>query len=676
MKCKLSKLFFLALIGAISMKGYSQTEAERKKIVEGYDLKALKELSQRFNNEYNASYTKALEIAKEKNLPIQGRSEDGSYFELKGIDSETGELLYYKTFNNTPANSSVQTARSQHLYSGGSLGINVQGQGMILGIWDGGQPQASHPNLGLNRVSNKDGDNSPTTAGQDGIDHATHVAGTMIGSGASVSSARGIAFGGFLWANNWANDLYEMGLEAGEGLLVSNHSYGVNNVSYLGNPGEFGRYNQAARDLDAMMFLADKYQPVFAAGNDRRGVVSGGSLVELNPDKSGYDLMVNETASKNAVVVAAVNGFTNYTTPTAVVMSSFSQWGPTDDYRVKPDISAKGVDVYSSDMPTSTSVNSYRQESGTSMAAPSVTAVFALWQQRFKQLWPAQVSMRSASVRALMAHTASQAYGSEDSNVPGPNAKFGWGVINAEGGAVVLNDAFNGTAVFQERTLLSGETYELLVNVDGTKPLVATIAWTDKEGNVVSSADSQQSVLVNDLDLRIVRPFGANPVVLPYALKKSTVDRWAEQADNNVDTIEKVEYFQANGSAPAATYTVRVTHKGGALDSGSQKYTLIVTGGITSFGVDPLSIEKVQFDNLKIYPNPATDILNISAEISSIENAKISIFDVLGKKVYESDSLFNFNNEAAIDVSGFQAGVYLIQILKADKIETKKVVIK
>ena len=109
--------------------------------------------------------------------------------------------MYYKTYNNTNQRSSVQTARAQHLYNEGSLGINIQGQGMILGIWDGGQPQASHQNLGISRVTNKDGQTT-TNSGQSGIDHATHVAGTMIGSGLNKIEARGLAFQGFLWVVN------------------------------------------------------------------------------------------------------------------------------------------------------------------------------------------------------------------------------------------------------------------------------------------------------------------------------------------------------------------------------------------------------------------------------------------------------------------------------------------
>ncbi|QLH46051.1 MAG: S8 family serine peptidase [Bacteroidota bacterium] len=38
----------------------------------------------------------------------------------------------------------------------------------------------------------------------------------------------------------------------------------------------------------------------------------------------------------------------NYSGNSSVIMSDFSNWGPTDDGRIKPDLCANGVGVYSS----------------------------------------------------------------------------------------------------------------------------------------------------------------------------------------------------------------------------------------------------------------------------------------------------------------------------------------
>jgi subtilisin family serine protease len=54
-------------------------------------------------------------------------------------------------------------------------------------------------------------------------------------------------------------------------------------------------------------------------------------------------------------------------------MSSFSNYGPTDDGRIKPDISA-GVNVYSAILTDQT----YETCKGTSMAAPAITGLIVL----------------------------------------------------------------------------------------------------------------------------------------------------------------------------------------------------------------------------------------------------------------------------------------------------------
>jgi hypothetical protein len=57
--------------------------------------------------------------------------------------------------------------------------------------------------------------------------------------------------------------------------------------------------------------------------------------------KGGFDMLTGSSVSKNVLVVAAVNAVATYNGPSSVVMSSFSNYGPTDDGRIKPDISAK-----------------------------------------------------------------------------------------------------------------------------------------------------------------------------------------------------------------------------------------------------------------------------------------------------------------------------------------------
>jgi len=59
--------------------------------------------------------------------------------------------------------------------------------------------------------------------------------------------------------------------------------------------------------------------------------------------------------AKNILTVGAVEGIPGgYNRKEDVIMSSFSSWGPTDDGRIKPDLVADGVGVYSTNASTNT----------------------------------------------------------------------------------------------------------------------------------------------------------------------------------------------------------------------------------------------------------------------------------------------------------------------------------
>jgi len=658
MKNKITKLFIVLMLSGYAAN--AQTPEERQLIIKDYDLEKLKSLEKQAREDYEKGYEKAVQIARKNGLPITGVDSEGKKFSLQGIiDGTEDELRYYTSYNNTATKSSIQTARVQHVHNGTATGgVTIEGQTIILGIWDGGAVYAGHQSIGASRVTPKD--NNTTID-----DHASHVAGTMAANGV-INDLKGMAPQALLWSNDYNGDRPEMIAQSGQGLLLSNHSYGTNYVlaNYQNNPGVFGKYTNSARLLDELLFTADNYLPVIAAGNARNGLpnAAGTAMVYFNVARGGADLMEGEAVSKNAVVVAAVEGVTNYTQASDVIMSSFSQWGPTDDYRIKPDISAKGVGVKSLGIG---SVSDTDIMQGTSMAAPSVTGVFGLWQHYYKVLYPTRVKMRAATVKALMAISADEA-GLTD----GPDHRFGWGLINARKGAEILRDskpAIDNSKVIEE-TLSNGSVYEIQVKTDGTTVLRAALAWTDPAGNTVAADNSITPVLVNDLDLRIIRPNGDE--ALPWALTKD-VTLLATRKDNDVDPIEVVEYKgAATQLAGAGTYTIRVTHKG-TLTNGSQKFSLIVSGvGET------VSVKEQQFDNLVVYPNPVNDIVTLKADLASIVGANTQIFDMSGKQVYENNDLFNNTNEASVNISFLNSGIYLLKLSNGEINQTIKIVKK
>ncbi len=630
------KTFLLAgfVLGG-AFYGSAQTKEQREKIIKNYDLKKLEELRVQFEKNHKENKAKAIELAKVNNWPLV-IEENGNYSELMGVSKE-GNPLYYITHNS----GSALTSRVNRINSGGVEGLNLNGQGMIVGIFDGGPVRGTHQDL-AGRVIYKDSQAFVSTS--EGSNHGTHVAGTMIGSGATSgqAAAKGLAYQATLWGNTYDNDEAEAISEAAEGLLVSNHSYGLRIdmvPSYY-----MGSYIAESKEWDDIAFNAPYYLPVISAGNDR------GSVQDV---KGGQDLLIGNKNSKNVVVVAAVNQVTNYTSSASVVMSSFSSWGPTDDYRIKPDISTKGVAVYSL---SSTADNAYMLNQGTSMAAPGVSASLLLMQQHYNNLNSS--FMKSATLKALMVNSADEA-----GDYDGPDYKFGWGLINAQK-AVQIITGRGTSSVIQELTLNQGQTYTRTLVSDGVKPLNVTVVWTDPSGVInTGTPDSTTPLLVNDLDVRLTK---SGNTYYPWVLYPFFLQGGAVQDDNPYDNVENIDVPGASG-----TYTLTITHKG-TLAGGLQNYSLVVDGVVENLGT-----EESLFNNFVVYPNPANDILNIQLDSKDAGDYNLSMYDVQGR-IVKTFSLINNGalTSGSYDVSDLASGFYVLKVKQGILEESKKIIIK
>lgn len=598
-------------------------------IVKNTNVTNLKNLSIIFNNEFILSTKRVSEyLIKNPSEKKRFKLNDVT-FEL--VDVKNNIPFYAETLNF----SGGVTIRANHLYNGGSLGLNLQGQNMVVGVWDNGYVRSSHIEL-ENKISLLDGS---TTAG----DHATHVCGTIVATGVN-SQARGVAFNATAKSYDWSNDFSEMTNEATNGLLVSNHSY------YSGpalSTWTLGAYDQRAKDLDDILFNAPYYTTIFAAGNDRNS--TNQIFISQINNTGGYEILRGQANAKNHILVGAVENVSFYENSSSVVISNFSSWGPTDDGRIKPDIVAKGVAVFST---LNTNDNSYASWQGTSMSSPMVSGGVTLLQQHYNNLNNSY--MKSATVRGLITNTAD-----ETGDFKGPDFRFGWGLLNLRKASLLISNVANNTSLIEQNLLNSSSTYTKTIYSDGVNPIKATICWTDPAFQFPNSGfiNPTNKYLVNDLDIRISKD---GTTYYPWTLNKSMFTEEAKRdKDNNLDNIETIEI----DSPTAGAYLIQITHKGNLI-GGSQNYSLIVSGVNQN-----LSNEDFNSDNLfiKIYPNPTQNVLNFSTtDNTSINN--VSILDISGKVVINSN---NFNNNS-VDISKLQSGVYFVKFSSDEKSIVKK----
>jgi hypothetical protein len=521
------------------------------------------------------------ERAKQFNWTLRtGGGADEALTEL--MDLMNGMPVYYST-NNTNA---AQTTSTNHILPFGSSGLNLTGQDLSIGIWDGGAVRASHQEL-TGRVTQVDGATALSW-------HATHVAGTLAASG-QITAARGMAPEAQIKAHDWNNDNAEMVTAAVNGLLVSNHSYGQvsgwawgnwsgggNQWHWFGNPTfsttedwTFGMYESKAAQWDAIMYNNPYYLIVKSVGNDRgegpatpiqhRCLNAQFQWVVCNDIRpqdggiNGYECIPTYGTAKNILSIGAVNDIPGgYQQASDVVVASFSSWGPTDDGRIKPDLVANGVTLYSSHSSTNAS---YANSSGTSMAAPNVAGSLLLLQQHFFQT--NGVHMSSAALKGLAIHTADEA-----GTAPGPDYQHGWGLLNAKKAALAITDSEH--YAFIDSTLQQGQSHQYDFFANGIDPVKATITWIDTSGPVLFALNNPSPRLVNDLDIRI-RSYQCDTVFFPWTLDPSNPGADAFSADNFRDNVEVI----GDLVLPKGNYYVEVTHKSN-LYSSKQRYALMI----------------------------------------------------------------------------------------------------
>ena len=478
----------------------------------------------------------------------------------------------------------------------------LDGTNVRIGEWDGGDVVTTHPDL-AGRVTTIDSGSLS--------DHATHVAGTMVGDGTGDPTARGMAPAAQLFTYTFAGDEVTEQVNAigNEGISISNHSWGrtlgwhSDGMDY-GDTDEFGAYLADTADWDALVrssnLLVQK-----SSGNDRddcNPMDSTDCDGALGSDGQRYDTIGPLGIAKNIVTVGAVDD--------AGVISGFSSSGPTDDGRIKPDIVANGTGLNSTwaggvELGSCGVGTAYCSISGTSMSTPTVSGAVALLTQLYRQEFP-PFSPRADTIKALLVNTAT------DMGTAGPDYLYGHGLLDAQQAADTI---LVGPNRMQLGAVDFGGFESYLLEVpSGTSELRLALAWVDVPG----AADSTDPDLINDLDLQVFAPDGTEffPFTGPQG---APTDPATNSGPNRRDNVESTRVT----SPMPGIWSVNVI--GAAVPIGPQIYTLVSN---TSFYLGDLP-------NIEVAAN--LNFPEVCVDPDSFEKKSFSIYNTGGANLLVHD---------------------------------------
>jgi hypothetical protein len=339
--------------------------------------------------------------------------------------------------------------------------------------------------------------------------------------------------------------------------------------------------------------------------------------------------------------------------------TDFSSAGPTNDFRIKPEVCGPGenlgVAAWAQDEPTAT--DRYRASSGTSFASPAVAGGVALLQQLHKSTF--DTYMDGAAMKALLCHTADDITDWAGQDITGPDVKTGYGAVNLEKAALLIEKDEKETLTIHTFELDQGETETLYFQTTAVGEfLTATLSWYDPP-----AAYFADKALINDLDLRITQE---NTTYLPWALPTTEQQAVAVLGDNTRDNLEKVVVSEPLGGR----YKITISHKGdlrrlnqnGEFENTTQKGALVVSGpGVFSKSKQEFN----QFSNINnflVAPIPAKEKFTVSALNNNIPFKSLKILSLDGKEVLiKKRNNFSLSS-TTVDISILTSGTYIIGI--------------
>jgi hypothetical protein len=239
---------------------------------------------------------------------------------------------------------------------------------------------------------------------------------------------------------------------------------------------------------------------------------------------------------------------------------------------------------------------------------------------------------------------------------PAPTITVTGNTSICQGDAVILTASTSDTYMWSN----GATTQSITVTTAGTY----NVTVTNSNACNGTGTSSNTTITVNPLPTANF----TTPGTLP------TVNFTNTSTGANSYTWDFGDFSSSSLASPAHTY------------SGNGSYTACLTA-MTSQGCTDTHCAPVMVDvavapiaaieeNYDLYPNPASNELNIAATLGSEKNVQVVAFDVNGKLlINEENTLPEGSNILTYNVTNWDNGIYFVRITAGDVVKTMKVII-